>query len=305
MKALITGIGGFVGPYLAENLIKHKYKLFGLDRNKSEVNECKCYACDITDEKAVEDIIAEVKPDVIFHLAGQSSVEKSYREPELTFRINVDGTNNIFAALINCNIKPRILIVSSSDVYGAPKALPIDESAELQPKSPYAKSRVEQEEISLRYHDEFGIPVIISRSFSHTGAGQQEKFVCSNFAKQIALIKKGKQSVIKVGNIDVKRDFTDVKDMVEAYRILAEKGAAGEIYNSGSGKSYLLREVVGILADAAKVKPVIEQESSRVRANDPENIRCDNSKLVSLGWKPKIAFEKTLKDLLDYWVERV
>ena len=127
MKALITGIGGFVGPYLAENLLSRKYSVFGIDRNESKVKGCKCFACDITDERAVEDVISEVRPDVIFHLAGQSSVEKSYKEPELTFRINVDGTNNIFAALINCNLRPKVLIVSSSDVYGAPDAVPIDE----------------------------------------------------------------------------------------------------------------------------------------------------------------------------------
>ena len=305
MKALITGIGGFVGPYLAENLLSHKYSVFGIDRNESKVKGCKCFACDITDEKAVEDVISEVKPDVIFHLAGQSSVEKSYKEPELTFKINVDGTNNIFAALINCNLRPKILIVSSSDVYGAPDAVPIDEDEELSPKSPYARSRVEQEEISLRYNEEYGIPVVVSRSFSHTGVGQQENFVCPNFSKQVALVKKGKQSVVKVGNIDVKRDFTDVKDVVEAYRILSEKGVLGEIYNTGSGKSISLRNVLEILFKAAGVKAEIEQEPSRIRKDDPPEIRADISKLKALGWKPKIPFEQTLKELLSYWAKKI
>lgn len=305
MKALITGIGGFVGPHLADNLLKNEYSVFGIDRKASEVNGCKCFACDITDEKAVENIISEVKPDVIFHLAGQSSVEKSYKEPELTFKINVEGTNNIFAALINCNIKPKVLIISSADVYGAPESMPINEDAELSPKSPYARSRVEQEEISLRCNEEYGIPIVVSRSFSHTGPGQQENFVCPNFAKQVVLVKRGKQSVIKVGNIEVKRDFTDVRDMVEAYRILSEKGIPGEIYNAGSGKSVSLRHVLETLFTEAGVKPEIEQEPSRVRKNDAIEIQADISKLKALGWEPKIPFEQTLKDILDYWLRQI
>jgi GDP-4-dehydro-6-deoxy-D-mannose reductase len=305
MKALVTGIGGFVGPYLAANLLKNEYSVFGIDRSQSKVKGCKCFAADVTDEKALEDVISEVKPDVIFHLAGQSSVEKSYQEPELTFKINVEGTNNIFAALINCNLRPKVLIVSSADVYGTPDSVPIDEDADLSPKSPYARSRVEQEKIALGYNEEYGIPVVISRSFSHTGPGQQENFVCPNFAKQVALAKKKKQSVIKTGNIEVKRDFTDVKDMVEAYRILMEKGVPGEIYNAGSGKSISLRQVLEILLKDAGVKAETEQEPSRVRKNDPPEIRADISKLKALGWAPKIPFEKTLKDLLAYWSKTI
>jgi GDP-4-dehydro-6-deoxy-D-mannose reductase len=299
MKSLITGIAGFVGPYLAKNLLSNKYEVYGLDRNKPDIEGCKCFACDITDEKAVEDVIAEVSPDIIFHLAGQSSVEKSYKEPELTFKINVDGTNNIFAALINCNLRPKVLVVSSADVYyGGVQSTPISEDAEISPKSPYAKSRVEQEELALRYNEEYGIPVVISRSFTHTGVGQQEIFVCPNFAKQVALVKKGKQSVVKVGNIEVKRDFTDVRDMVEAYRILAEKGIPGEIYNAGSGKSISLKDVLDILFSAAGISPNTEQDPSRVRKDDPLDVRADISKIKALGWKPKIQFEQTLKELL-------
>ncbi|MBN2454246.1 GDP-mannose 4,6-dehydratase [Candidatus Woesearchaeota archaeon] len=304
MRALITGISGFVGPYLTKALLSAGYDVYGLDRNKCECNDCSCVSCDITDSVAVQRAIADAKPDFIFHLAGQSSVRRSFDEPELTYKINVEGTNNILAALVNLNIKPKVLVVSSADVYGEPESLPIDEDAELSPKSPYAESRVEQEEIALRYKEEYGIPVIISRSFSHTGPGQPANFVCPNFSKQVALVKKGKQSVIKVGNIDVKRDFTDVRDMVKAYRILAEKGAAGEIYNAGSGKSYSLRQVLDILLKEANTEAKIEQDPSRIRKKDPQEILGDNSKLSALGWRPEIPFEKTLKDLLAYWMER-
>jgi GDP-4-dehydro-6-deoxy-D-mannose reductase len=250
---------------------------------------------------AVQNIIAEIKPDLIFHLAAQSSVEKSFKQPELTYKINVEGTNNIFASLINCNIKPRVLIVSSADVYGTPDKLPITEEAELHPSSPYAESRVEQEQISRRYYEEYGIPVIIARSFHHTGPGQRAEFVCSNFAKQISEIEKGAQPIIKVGNLQIKRDFSDVRDVVEAYRLLMEKGAAGEIYNVCSGKSYALREVLDILIKMTSISVKIEQEASRTRKHDAPDWRGDNSKLLALGWNPSIPFETTLKDLLDYW----
>jgi GDP-4-dehydro-6-deoxy-D-mannose reductase len=302
MKALITGIGGFVGPYMARNLLDNNYSVFGFDRQKADIPGCQCIAADITDEAAVENAIADVNPDIIFHLAGQSSVERSYKEPELTYKINVEGTNNLFAALINCNLKPKVLIVSSSDVYGTPVSVPISEEAELSPKSPYAKSRVEQEEVALRYNEEFGIPVVISRSFSHTGVGQQDKFVCPNFARQVALVKKGRQATIKVGNIDVKRDFSDVRNIVEAYRLLAEKGVPGEIYNVGSGKSIHLRKVVEILLREAGAKAEVEIDPSRVRKDDPDEIVADITKIKSLGWKQKIPFEQTLKGMLDYWL---
>jgi GDP-4-dehydro-6-deoxy-D-mannose reductase len=281
MIALITGIGGFVGPYLKQELESKGYTVYGLELN-GQFND-KIIRCDITDFDSVYDAINKVKPDVVFHLAGFSSVAKSFENPELCFKINVDGTKNLLNAIIRIGIKPKILIVSSSEVYGKPKYNPIDELHPLDPVSPYGKSRVEQEELRKNYD----LPIIISRSFNHTGPTQPDTFVIPSFKKQISEAKDGDS--IYVGNLDVVKDFSDVRDVVRAYRILLEKGQAGEVYNVGSGKAYSLKKLLETLIKKSGKKIEVKIDPKRFRPVDIKEAVCDNRKLLSIE---KIGFRK-------------
>ena len=300
MKALVTGIGGFVAPYLAEHLKGRGFEVFGADKSiKEDKNN---FAVDLTDAKRVYEVIDKVKPDCVFHLAAISSVKLGDKFPELAFNVNVNGTKNIMEAVIKSKIDPKILITSTADVYGIPKKTPLTEEHPLNPISIYAKSKLEQEKIALAYFKNKNLKVIISRSFTHTGPKQHESFVCSDFAKQVAEIEKGKEPVIMVGNLDVERDFSDVRDIVKAYLLALQKCKPGEIYNICSGKAYSIEDIVKILVSFSKKKIEIRQEKERMRKNDIPILLGDCSKFKkATAWKPEIAFEDTLKDLLEYW----
>lgn len=302
MKALITGVSGFVGPYLVKHLAANGFGAFGIDRAGSVIDGCVVEKCDITDSEAVANVVKRVQPDFIFHLAGQSSVAMSWKEPELTKAINVGGTKNILDAVAAAGINPKILIVSSAEVYGVAKKFPTAENHPLQPVSPYGESRVEQEKVALDYFRR-GLQVIIARSFNHTGPGQPSGLVCSSFAKQLAGIGKGKQpAVVKVGDLKVVRDFTDVRDVVKAYLLLLQKGRSGEVYNVCSGKASSVGEVLGMLMKLSGLTVKVEQERSRLIERAIPVLHGDNSKLAAAtGWKPKISLGETLSDLLDYW----
>ena len=184
-RAFITGVSGFVGPYLVGHLLASGFEVFGIDRNGKKVDGCSVDKCDVTDYDSFFAIIKSIKPDFIFHLAGQSSVAKSWENPTLTQEVNVGGARNLFGAVAAAKLSPRILLVSSAEVYGVPQKVPISEGHPLLPISPYGESKVEQEKIALA-HVKDGMHIVISRSFNHTGPGQPSEFVCSNFAKQVA-----------------------------------------------------------------------------------------------------------------------
>ncbi len=310
MKAFITGVSGFVGPYLVKHLVDSGFEVSGMDRNGSRIDGCVVSVCDITDSAAVAAVVRRASPDLIFHLAGQSSVERSWKEPELTREVNVGGTKNLLDAVAAAGINPKILIVSSAEVYGIPDGVPITEEHPLKPVSPYGESRVAQEKIALGYFRSRALQVVISRSFNQTGPGQPPNFVCSDFARQIASIEKGAQPpVIKVGNLAVRRDFTDVRDAVRAYLLALQKGKAGEFYNVCSGEGHSVSSVLAMLlsfsAAASSAKQVkIVKASSRVRKSDiPELVGSPSKLMKATGWKPSIPFEKTLSGLLGYWRE--
>lgn len=301
-KAFITGVSGFVGPYLVKHLAASGFDVFGVDRRGNDVDGCVVEKCDVTDAAAVAEVVKRVSPDLVFHLAGQSSVARSWKEPGLTQKVNVDGFRNLLDSVAAAGISPRILLVSSAEVYGIPKELPILEACPISPISPYGESKVEQERIALE-HVKGGMHIVISRSFNHTGPGQPPEFVCSNFARQVAEIEKGLQPpVIKVGNLEIKRDFSDVRDVVKAYLLLLERGKPGEVYNVCSGSAFTISDVLGKLARLSKAKFGVKQESSRVMDNTVPVLHGDHSKLTAAtGWKPMISLDKTLTDLLAYW----
>jgi GDP-4-dehydro-6-deoxy-D-mannose reductase len=268
--ALITGSEGFVGPNLKRELEKNDYEVVGLDFQGNPD-----FKCDITDRESLSKVINSVKPNFIFHLAGFSSPSKSFEKPELCFKINVEGTRNLLD--ISKKIEGcRVLIVSSGEVYGNPEYLPIDEKHPLNPNSPYGESRVEQEKIALGYRNN-----IIVRPFNHTGPDQPPIFAIPSFRKQIAEAKNG--GVIYTGNLEVVRDFSDVVDVVHAYRVLLEKGELGEIYNLGSGKGYRLRDVIESLIKDSGKDLRIETDPEKYRKIDLSKLICDNTKIKNLG----------------------
>ena len=304
MRALITGVSGFVGPYLVKHLISNGFEVFGIDRSgNGKIDGCVLDKCDVTDYDAVFAVVNRVKPDFIFHLAGQSSVALSWKEPELTRKVNVGGTKNLLEAVAAAKINPKVLVVSSAEVYGAARKFPTTESEPLKPVSPYGESRVEQEGLALEYFRSKGMKIVISRSFNHTGPGQPSELVCSNFAKQLAAIEKGRQQpVVEVGDLSVVRDFSDVRDVVRAYLLLLQQGSFGEVYNVCSGRAYSIGEILDRLVKLSGLKVKVEQERSRFREKAVPVLHGDNSKLVAaIGWKPEVSIDQTISDLLDYW----
>ncbi len=305
MISLVTGVGGFVGPYLAEHLVAGGHKVFGIERNpKAKVAGCRVFACDVLDSAKVSGIVKSCSPDFVFHLAAVSSVGKSFEDPELTMKVDVDGTKNVLEAVSQHSPEATVLVVSSAHVYGIPEKLPLSETHSLNPLSPYARSKVEKEKTALGYFRRKGLKVIISRSFNHIGPGQPEGFICSDFAKQIAAIEKGAEPVIKVGNLSAKRDFTDVRDIVKAYGLAVQKCAPGEIYNVCSGRAYSAREVLSLLLGMSGKKIKVIEDKSAKKGDIPA-MAGDNSKFTAAtGWKPGIPFEETLGDVLGWWRSR-
>ena len=303
MKALITGACGFVGTYLVKVLLSNNIEVFGVDKTvKDKVNKVEYYELDILDKEALTKTLYDIKPDYIFHLAGIASVKFSWENPELTHKINAEGTRCLLDAIPK-NSDPRIFFASTAEIYGIPKEVPLKETHEVNPQNPYAKSKLEAEKIIQNSKYVY----IISRSFQHIGPGQSLGFVCPDFAKQIAEIEKGeKEPIMYVGNLNAKRDFTDVRDIVNAYFLAMTKGIPGEIYNICSGNAYLIQDILQKLLDMSKVKIKVKEDPKRMRPVKIPVQVGDNSEFVKqTGWKPKISIEQSLKDVLGSWRNRV
>ena len=309
MKALITGINGFVGEYLSDFLISNQIDVYGTVLSEEvsieNISDNKIFKMDLLDKNEVNKIIAEINPDYIFHLAGQSSVALSWKKPDLTINVNVIGTINLLEAVKLYSNKSKVLIVGSSDQYGIvnPEQCPISENTPMNPQSPYATSKKTQEEIAIQYFKAFKIDTIIVRAFNHIGPKQNKGFVIADFASQIAEIEKEKKAaIIKVGNLDAKRDFTDVRDVVRAYYLVMTNGKPGEIYNVGSGITYKIKEILDKLLSLAKVSIYIEKDNDKMRPSDVPLIQCDNSKIsTECGWTLQYPIDQTLIDTLNYW----
>lgn len=318
MKVLITGITGFAGSHLAEYILTNhpEVEIYGIVRWRSRLDNIasiqdKIYLleADLKDITSLRAVLAHVQPDWIFHLAAQSFVPTSWKCPAETFAINAIGQINLFEAILSLKQNPKIHIAGSSEEYGQvyESEIPMKETNPLRPLSPYAVSKVAQDLLAYQYFRSYGLRTVRTRGFNHTGPRRGEVFVTSTLAKQIAAIEKGKKEpVIRVGNLEAKRDFTDVRDMVKAYWLALEKGEEGEVYNIGSGRAYAITEVLSILLSLSRVEVKVEVDPSRLRPSDVPILLADCSKFRKLtGWEPQIPFEQTLRDLLDYWRERV
>ena len=313
VKVLITGITGFVGSHLADYLLSlGSIEIYGIERWRSRTeniehirDKINLVGCDIRDSISVTETIGKIKPDKIFHLAAQSFVPSSWQAPQESLTTNIIGELNVFEAVRAVNINPVIQIAGSSEEYGLvlPDELPIKETNPLRPLSPYAVSKVGQDFLGYQYYKSYNMNIIRTRAFNHTGPRRGEVFASSNFAKQIVEIeKKKREPVIFVGNLDARRDFSDVRDVVRAYWLATEKCLPGEVYNISSGKALSIKEMLDLLLKISKVKVEIKQDSARMRPSDVNVLLGDNTKFCKqTGWKPEIPFEQTLKDLLEYW----
>jgi GDP-4-dehydro-6-deoxy-D-mannose reductase len=313
-KILITGITGFVGHHLAELFLTDKtYDVIGTYRSESSLDafgEMKDRIAfkklDLMDAEAVAELIGLEKPDVVFHLAAQSSPAISFKNPKDTIVNNIVAQLNLFEAIKNNNLlETRIIVVTTGEMYGLvnPSDIPVDEETPLRPVSPYSVSKISQDYLALQYFLSLHLDIVRVRPFNHIGAFQRPGFVVADFAKQIAEIeKRGNDTVMFVGNLEAKRDFTDVRDMVKAYKLVMEKGESGEVYNIGSGSSRKIADLLDTLLSFSTTKIEVKPDPEKFRPVDVPEIVCDNQKFVAVsGWKPEIAFEKTLQDILDYW----
>lgn len=309
MKILILGAGGFVGHHLI-NYIKEEKEwniAATILPTENKLDNVENFELDILDEHSVKNIIARVNPDYIVHLAAQSSVALSWQKPGMTVDINVKGTINVLEAAKKLENPSRILLVGSGEEYGhiLPAETPIKENNNLRPGNVYAATKACQNMIGKIYADAYGIDIMMVRAFNHIGAGQSPIFVVSDFCKQVAEIEKGlHEPVICVGNLLVKRDFTDVRDVVKAYILLLEKGKKGEIYNVGSGQAVEIKAVLNIILSLAKTNISVEVDEKKFRPIDVPVIEADNTKLKQVtGWKQEISLDDTIEETLNYWRE--
>lgn len=305
MKALITGIDGFVGYHLYKLLISQGIEVHGTTINTDYINEdITLHHMNLLNKDEVINVIKKVSPNYVYHLAGQSAVGLSWKEPVLTMNVNVNGTINLLDAIREQKINCRTLIIGSSDQYG-PVTIdmcPIKETQNLNPVSPYGISKCTQEQIAKLYADAYEMDIVMVRAFNHIGPMQGKNFVVADFASKIVEIEQGAEPILKVGNLDAYRDFTDVRDIVKGYVLLLNKGHSGDVYNIGSGKSIKVKDILDILVEYSKVEIKIEIDASKMRPIDVPKVECDNSKIKKhTGWDIENDVHQTLKDTLEYW----
>ena len=315
MKALITGISGFVGSHLAEHLLAHtdwqvSGTVYGPYENIRRLcDQVELYPAELSRLPVVTFVLDQTRPDIVFHLAAIAATGHSWRDPAGTLQVNVGMQANILQAVVDLKLDCRVIVIGSSEEYGAVtlEDLPIDEETPFRPMNPYAVSKVAQDMLGLQYHLSHGLDTIRVRPFNHIGPRQSLGFVTSDFASQIARIEAGLQtSVMRVGNLEARRDFTDVRDVVRAYHLLAIHGVSGEAYNVGSGQSHAVQEILDRFLARSERPITVEPDPGRMRPSDIPQVVCDYGKLEACtGWAPTIPFEQSLADVLDYWRAKV
>lgn len=315
-RALITGIAGFAGSHLAEELVREGWEVYGIERHGAVmsnltdlIDRVRVEECDILSSKDVVYLISKHKPDAIFHLAGTSFVPDTQNAPQMAFEINVKGSLNMLEETRENAPDAGLILISSAEVYGsaATTRMPLTEDNKLRPVNIYALTKVCAEEISFYYHRVRGVNCVVLRPFNHIGPGQRPSFVTSAFALQIARIETGKQEpILEVGNLEATRDFTDVRDMVRAYRMALEYCEAAIPYNICSGKAYQIKEILDKLLAFSDAEIEIRQAPERLRASEVPLFQGDHTRFTrATGWEPTFSIDETLKTILDYWREQV
>lgn len=334
MKSLIIGGAGFVGPYLARHLKDRGHDVAvtgmpgesksgfcqkfqgqcgaavtGMPGEMDSMLETEFYELDVLDKGAVLKLMKKIEPDYVFHLAAQSSVSVSWKEPGLTIDVNIKGSVNVLDAVRAVEKKMRVLLVGSSEEYGAVPAgeMPVREDMGIRPANVYAATKACQNMLGRIYAQAYGLDIVMVRAFNHIGPNQPPLFVAADFCRQAAEIEAGKREpVIRTGNLAVRRDFTDVRDVVRAYALLAQKGQAGWTYNVGSGRAAGIGEILQMILKKSTADIRVETDPSKFRPSDVPEIKADISRLrKAAGWEPKISLEQTVQETLDYWRRKV
>jgi len=316
LRALITGVCGFAGSHLADYLLTHTdLEVYGTDIVSGGANiahirdDLEFIAGDMSDAEVASEILSKANADYVFHLAAQAFVPLSWSNPWQTMENNIRSQLNILEILVDSGARPKVLVVGSADEYGMilPDELPVTEDTPLRPYSPYAVSKIAQDMLGYQYFVSHGLPIVRVRPFNHIGTRQSPAFVTSDFAKQIAEIEDGRREPrLLVGNLEAKRDFTDVRDMVRGYYLALERGEDGEVYNLGAERAYSIREALEALLEMSEAQIDVVQDPSRMRPSDVPVVVSDCSKFRQrTGWRATVNLRESLKEILDYWRERV
>lgn len=307
-KALVIGASGFVGTYLIDHLLNKKgWCVYATKMVHESISNKSVlvYNLNILDKDSILCLLKQINPDYIFNLAAQSSVSLSWKNPELTVDVNIKGCIHILEAIRSLEKKPRMLLIGSGEEYGyiSSKNVPVNESTPPVPCNIYSATKLCQNIIGKLYADAYNLDIIMVRAFNHIGPGQSPIFVISDFCKQIAEVKKGlREPILKVGNLDAKRDFTDVRDVVNAYSLLIEHGIKGETYNIGSGNAVSIRDILNRLITISQTHVTVVMDPAKIRPIDIPIIEADISKIAQLfHWERQFSLDKTLEDTLNYW----
>ena len=307
MRSLIIGGAGFVGEYLAKHLAALGQEVFvtKIPAQQTAPAGTAVYDLDILEQDRILEVLQEIQPDAVFHLAAQSSVAVSWSNPQMTADINIKGSINLLEVLRRYEKHPRVLLVGSGEEYGQIRLqeTPVCEENPLRPGNLYAVTKACQNMVGRIYAQAYGMDLIMVRPFNHIGPNQSPVFVAADFCLQAAQIEMGKKEpVIRVGNLSARRDFTDVRDVVRAYALLAEKGLAGETYNIGSGHAVAIREILTMILEQSAAQIRVEVDEKKLRPVDVPVMEADISKLQeATGWEPQIRLEQTVGDMLEYW----
>lgn len=311
-KALIIGAAGFVGKYLSaylRNNCEMSVYVTKLSDENIEYSTDGIYDLNILNKEDIISLLFELRPDYIFHLAAQSSVGIAWKNPCLTIDVNIKGSINVLDAVRELYYSPRILLVGSGEEYGCieKNEIPIKENITLRPGNIYAATKACQNMLGNIYTKAYDMEIMMVRAFNHIGPTQSPIFVVSDFCKQVAEIEKGiREPVMFVGNLQIMRDFTDVRDVVRAYALLIQKGVAGETYNVGSGHAVIIKEVLDYIISLSKFDISIKTDINKIRPVDVPVIEADISKIKKLtGWRPEISLFQTVEETLDYWRKNI
>jgi GDP-4-dehydro-6-deoxy-D-mannose reductase len=317
MRALVTGISGFVGGHLAEHLLASGDTVAGLSASgrwpaslAHLVGNVAIEPCDLAGiaQEAMTELVASKQPEAIYHLAAQANPQASVADPKGTWALNLGGTLSLLEAVKASGLKPRVVVVGSGVCYGnpSPQQMPVTELCPLRPNNPYSASKGAADLLGVQHYLAHGTDVVMARPFNHAGPRQSSTYVLGALARQVAEVEAGLKPRVEVGNLDIVRDFTDVRDVVRAYRLLAEKGEPGEIYNLGSGRGTKLADALEILRGLATSPIEVYVDPARVRPVDQPLLVADASKLRSaVGWEPLYSIEATLADMLEDWRKAV